>query len=263
VALAFKFQNSASAASVGLGTEGADWNPGDLAIVYAFNDAAATAPSLPASGWTNIGSSAGSTAGQRAGYRVLQTGDTTSGTWTNATQTEVIILSGQTTGGTPIGITALDALATNQARWAALSGMQPNSTSWVVLLGGHRTATDMNSVALAGTTNRSPTVNKLAMHTVAATSTWAQTSKTVNATNTSRTIAIEVLAALDVARVSQHPVETLILPDNARARVSQMPIEALIQPDTGQARFSQMVIEVLHANVEPTATPRFQVYIID
>lgn len=262
MALSFKFQNSASANSVGLGTEGVDWNPGDLAIAYAFNDGAATAPSLPASGWTNIASSAGSTAGQRAGYRVLVTGDTTSGTWTNATQTEVIILSGQSTGASPIGVSAVDALASTSVRWAALSGMQPNNTSWVVLVGGHRTATDMNSVALSGTTNRSPTVNKLALHTAEDVSSWAQTSKTVNANSTSRTIAIEVLALLDVARVSQAPVEALVLPDNQQARVSQAPVEALVLPNTQQARISQIPIEVLMENIAVTGQT-FRGYIID
>lgn len=56
---------------------------GDLIVVFAYNDGATTAPSLP-SGWLNINNGTGATSGTRIGYKVAQSSSETSGTWTNA-----------------------------------------------------------------------------------------------------------------------------------------------------------------------------------
>ncbi len=56
---------------------------GDLILIFAYNDGANTAPSLP-TGWLNINNATGSTSGTRIGYKVAQSSSETSGTWTNA-----------------------------------------------------------------------------------------------------------------------------------------------------------------------------------
>jgi hypothetical protein len=47
-------------------------------------------------------------------------------------------------------------------------------------------------------------------------------------------------------RVSQIPVETLLLP-NPNVRVSQIPVETLTLPTTAKMRTSQLPIEVLYS----------------
>jgi hypothetical protein len=73
--------SSASAASdsVTLGTHAS----GDMILIFAYNDGANTAPSLP-TGWLNINNATGSTSGTRIGYKIAQSASETSGTWTNA-----------------------------------------------------------------------------------------------------------------------------------------------------------------------------------
>lgn len=57
------------------------------------------------------------------------------------------------------------------------------------------------------------------------------------------------------ARVSQTPLETLIVPSTQQARVSQAAPEVLIVPSTQQARISQVVIEVLIKATTATDAP--------
>jgi len=46
-------------------------------------------------------------------------------------------------------------------------------------------------------------------------------------------------------RISQLPVEVLILPTDALARTSQLPVEVLTLPTSAKARISQLAVEVL------------------
>lgn len=72
---------------------------GDVAIILTFNNAAATAPTRP-SGWSPVnatwpsGTNSTEARGWNAGYRVLQAGDTSTGTWTNATDIVVAVYRG-------------------------------------------------------------------------------------------------------------------------------------------------------------------------
>ena len=69
------------------------FTPGDVAIVQAFRSTDTTVPTVP-SGWTWIVTNGGSAGGGVVGFRTLQSGDTTIGTWTNATQVGVAVYSG-------------------------------------------------------------------------------------------------------------------------------------------------------------------------
>src|SRR3972149_2210375 len=68
------------------------WSPGDVAIVIAGRLTDTTVPSLP-SGWTQV-AFYGAAHGTIMGWRLLQSGDTTIGTWTNATHVAVAIYTG-------------------------------------------------------------------------------------------------------------------------------------------------------------------------
>src|ERR1041385_864929 len=89
--MAITYVSSDSAISNTVSLPGS-WAAQDIAIVVALNGSSNTIPSLP-SGWTSLANIAGSAAA-RAGYRLLQSGDTTIGTWTNATNVGVSIWRG-------------------------------------------------------------------------------------------------------------------------------------------------------------------------
>lgn len=55
------------------------------------------------------------------------------------------------------------------------------------------------------------------------------------------------------ARISQLPVEGLILPDNQTGRISQLPVEVLDASDNQMARVSQLPVEVLDQSDNPSA----------
>lgn len=178
---------SAAANSVSLPS---GWVADDLAVVFAHRDGSTTAPSLP-SGWTDIVSGGASTNSGRAGYRILQSGDTSSGTWTNATSIIVVILRGYNPAS-PIGASATSGGASTSMSFPALTFNIAEGTSWALLMGGHRTATNVNTVALSGTTNRSGTTNDICAHSAERVTGWSATSKTVNANSGWRTVSIEV-----------------------------------------------------------------------
>lgn len=215
MALAFVGSASASADNVALPA----FTAGDqVAYVFAFRDGSTTAPSLPA-GWTSIASGGANTCSFRVGYRVLVGGDTTTGNWTNATEVEVVILSGVDLG-VPFGTLSANGSGSSASmNFPALGTFRnPNGTSWVLLMGGHRTATDVSTVALTGTTNRSAvTVTTLGAHTKESTSSWSATAKTVNASSGWLTTGFEVLSAEAHDRISQAPVEAVIAPDASKA----------------------------------------------
>jgi hypothetical protein len=241
VAITFVGEADAGAASVALPAFSAD----DIAYVFAFRDGSTTAPSLPA-GWTNIASGGANTCSYRVGCRQLVGTDTTTGTWTNATEIEVVVLRGVDLGNL-FGVSAQGSGSSTSMNWPTLATFEdPNAgnRSWVVLLGGHRSATDVNTVALSGATQRGGATTTLAAHTAESVSSWSSTSKTVNANSGWMTLGVEVPAAGDHDRVSQVPVEAGVKPDTAKGRVSQIPTEVAAKPDTMKARVSQIPVEV-------------------
>ena len=66
---------------------------GDLILAFAFNNASATAPTLP-TGWTGIGVQFGIACYGRLSYKVAPTNSETTGTWTNATTVIFLIYRG-------------------------------------------------------------------------------------------------------------------------------------------------------------------------
>ena len=66
---------------------------GDVIVVWAYFAGTATIPTLPG-GFTSIVGTAGVQQGARLGYKVSTGGDTTSGTWTNATHVVCLVYSG-------------------------------------------------------------------------------------------------------------------------------------------------------------------------
>lgn len=227
----------ASASSVALPA----FTAGDLAIVFAYRNNNATAPSLP-SGWTNIGTAGANTNSVRWGYRLLVGGDTTTSTWTNATHICVIILNGHN-ATQPIGASASINGSGSTLTTPALALQHPGfADSWVVAFAGTK-ATDANTKTLAGTTDEASSVTALNLATGRGISSWAQTnySATVNA-NANEMVAVEVLVAASYARATQAGVETAYTPVAPNARVTQAGVEVAYRPATPVVTGSHPVI---------------------
>jgi hypothetical protein len=158
-------------------------SPGDLKIVFAYRSASTTAPSLP-SGWTSIATFATATGGTTAAVTVgcevsSSSGDTGSGTWTNANGVVGVSYSGTNVGTTAnCNQTGIGQLALNSAKTSAtadfptLNPMMYGSGSWAVgftgnSAGGVCTPSGMSAVATAGS---GPAI--LVSDTNAPTSSW-------------------------------------------------------------------------------------------
>lgn len=163
------------------------FQPGDVAIVFAFRDGSTTNPTVP-TGWTNITNTAdGTTCSASIGWRRLISSDTTTGTWTNATRVVVVVYRGCEPFITPVGGGANGAGTTNTVTYATFTMTRSNGTSWVVGLVGHRsTDTTVDSAAISGMTARTSGVDAnaeaAAWDTNGGVSSWSSTNQTISGT---------------------------------------------------------------------------------
>lgn len=129
------------------------FNVGDIAIVFAYRDGSNTPPTL-ATGWTTIlGATGANTNSARSGSRVLQSGDTTTGTWTNATS--VIVHVYRATDGTAsIGASARGSGSSTTITYPAVTLQDTSGNSWGVRFAGHRSTNVAIETAPSGYTNR-------------------------------------------------------------------------------------------------------------
>ena len=170
---------------------------GDLILIFAYRGGNNTAPTVPAAGgtvptWTIIGTaSGGNTNSSRLHYAVATATNTTSGTWTNATELIAVVYRGtrRPGGNNNAGSTG------TSISYPAVTMQRSNNTSWVAGFAGHRTATNVQG-APSGMTNRTSTGTEAANHDTAGTvSSWSATSVTVNASSGWRARTVELLDA--------------------------------------------------------------------
>lgn len=175
------------------GSEGADWLPGDLAIAYAFRTTDTTAITVPG-GWSSIIANAGNTCSEVAGYRLLITGDTTIGTWTNATHVQVIILRDVHPTSFLGRYNAIGGSSATMSWSSTLLAEPREMRDWLVFFGASRSATNVNA-NITGLTNENPSQTNMAMHTRRRDSTdWAGVSLGVNVNTGWRTITMQIRA---------------------------------------------------------------------
>lgn len=187
---------------------------GDIALCFAFRDGSTTNPTVPA-GWTSItNTSDGTTCSASVGWRRLTPGDTTTGTWTNATRVVVVVYRGCEPFISPIGGGADSAGTTNTVTYAAVTMTRGNSTSWVVGLAGHRSIdTTIDSAAITGMTARTGGVDAnaeaVAWDTNGGVASWSATNQTITGTASgwvSRTVELLALQAQTDAIVNKQPI---------------------------------------------------------
>lgn len=166
---------------------------GDLILIFAYRDGNNTAPSTPAAGgtvptWNLIGSSGGNTNSSNFRWAEATATNTTSGTWTNATELVCLVYRSATIGASAGG----SGNATTTVNYPALTLQRTDNTSWVVGVAGHRTANDVEQ-APSGMTNRASTGSEAAGHDTNGTvTTWASTNVTVNASSAYRSWVVEL-----------------------------------------------------------------------
>ena len=166
---------------------------GDLILIFAYRDGSNTVPTAPTAGgtvptWTQIGSSGGNTNSSRFHHATATATNTTSGTWTNATELICLVYRGATVGASVGGSGA----ATTTVNYPALSLQRADNTSWVVGVAGHRTATNVE-LAPGAMVNRASSGTEAAGHDTNATvTTWASTNVTVNASSAYRSWVVEL-----------------------------------------------------------------------
>jgi len=144
---------SANASSATLSSTTAN----DLIVVFAYNNASTTAPTL-VSGYTSLDTQGpgGSANGCRLAYKLSGGGETTTGTWTTATNVVAHVYRGQITSGAggANGIGFLAAATGNSAifSWTGTTLGVTDGSSWVAGFGGAKSATaGVNGNSTGGT----------------------------------------------------------------------------------------------------------------
>jgi hypothetical protein len=173
------------------------WQAGDLAVVFAYRDGNNTAPTLP-TGWTDIISGGANTNSERVGYRVLQAGDTGTGTWTNATSVVCLVYRGQR-GSAPIGASAQNGGNSTTVNYPALTLQDTSGNSWVAGFAGHRSTDTALETPPTGMVNRANVVDatdEAAGHdTNGGVTSWPSTNVSVGGTASGwRSAVVEILS---------------------------------------------------------------------
>ena len=164
----------------------------DLIVVQATNTSSATIPTLP-SGYTSLASNAANGVGYNFGYKVSSGGDTTTGTWTNATGVAYAVYKNENTSG-PIINTTTQGGNSASLQYKGFTLTHNAGTSWVIGVGFNPSATaGMGGNANALKNQTSQTVFNL-LDTDGAVSTFANSSLAVTGSGHWSTVTAEIVA---------------------------------------------------------------------
>jgi Concanavalin A-like lectin/glucanases superfamily len=155
--------NSAAASSVTLPV---GWEVGDLAIAHAYRDGGSNTSPTAADGWTDIATSNGvNLNSRRIAYRILESGDTTTGPNLGATQSQVIVLRGAHSTS-PIGANSSGGGLTATPQLPALTVTDTSGTGWLIGFAGVRTdgTNSANAKDVSGMATRSGDTVNLGLH---------------------------------------------------------------------------------------------------
>lgn len=124
---------------------------GDLLLFWAFRDGSNSTPTVPVD-ITSLETNTSNSAGSAMGYKIADTTTETSGTWSNATETAVVVYRG-VHATTPIGDTAVATGSGTVITFPALTLAEDDGTSWVAGLTFHRATDTALGTAPTGMTN--------------------------------------------------------------------------------------------------------------
>ena len=158
-------------------------NTGDILLMFAFNSASTTNPTLPA-GWANIQTPAGANVcAMVLAYKIAISNADTSGTWTTATQLVCMVYRG-INNLAPVGVGATGSGTGTSITYPATTLAKAAGNTWVIGFAGHVTATNVNVAPTGLTIKASAITNVGGSDTNARTLTdYAATALTVNASS--------------------------------------------------------------------------------
>jgi hypothetical protein len=168
-------------------------NVGDYIIIFAFNDASTTVPTVPA-GFTSLRTQAGTTCAMAVGFKVATATNDTSGTWTNATEVACSVYTGKMPSRYELMINSAvtgnnsAASTTLTVSYPALTNFNGDGTSIVVAAIGVRNKTTNAATPPTGMQNLTSfggSVGFIALHDSNGTKTsWGATGQTLTGTAT-------------------------------------------------------------------------------
>lgn len=185
-------QASAQASSVAISTP----HVGDLIVVFAYANTVTNIPSLPA-GYTSITTLNPTGNAMRIGCKLSDGTETTSGTWTNATQISVIVFRGAElgTGGSFNTGNASSATLSYNALTGVTAFKIQDGSSWAAGFGGAKAATAGMNGNITGMTNETSAVKVNALDTEGGVTTFAVATLGVTGSGQWITVTIEILSA--------------------------------------------------------------------
>jgi hypothetical protein len=179
---------SATAATVALTSTAAN----DTIVVWSYFAGTATIPSLVA-GYTNIVATAGTQQAARLAYKVSAGGETTIGTWTNATQVVALVYSGANGFGATPTIAAANSASISMP---AVTLQNTNGESIILGFAGAASATaGMNSTPTGGTvalTNRTSQVKAAGLDSTGTAANYTAQTLTVTTSGRVQSVTIEL-----------------------------------------------------------------------
>lgn len=111
----------------------------DLLLMWAYNGASTTLPTVPA-GWLSLGGGTGTTCSGQLGYRVAGSNAETSGTWTNATDLICLVYRGQATNKVPVSTPSQQTGTSTSVSYSGVAPMKCPGTSLLAFFSGISTA---------------------------------------------------------------------------------------------------------------------------
>lgn len=123
------------------------WQPGDVAVVFAYRDGSTTAPTIPGT-FTSLLTGAANTNSAISASRVLQSGDS-SFTFTNATSTICLVYRG-IDGTLSIGNRTQGGASSTNIIYPAVTLADTSGNSWVIRFAGHRSIDVVITAAPSG-----------------------------------------------------------------------------------------------------------------
>lgn len=185
--------------TITIGTHAAN----DSIIIFAYNDGAVTAPTLP-SGWSGVHMYQGGNSATRIGWKLAATASETSGTWTNADTLIAVVYRGSSSSiCVPKSLSVFNALGgLTQTFLAQIAGTFDSNAIDLWLLAHIHNRSSSNSIDTnvpTGLTNVTSTTNgsswQTAVHDSNATRTtaWGNTNITVANDVPYRTVMLALL----------------------------------------------------------------------
>lgn len=188
MAVTLKQAASATATSVTMTSTAS----GDYLIVWSYNSAAATVPTLLA-GYTDIVNAAGTQQAARCAYKVSAGGETTSGVWTSATAVVCMNYSGVGSIGTNGGI---QAGSSTSCAWTAFTASVIDGTSLLLAFGGAKSATTGMNGNTANFTNRTSQLTANGLDFLSSNGQSGTQSLTISPTSRWQTLYVELKVPL-------------------------------------------------------------------